>query len=289
MKNRFEHYLHDMAGRCSPGTVKRVRVMLGDFMRWLERQGVNEWYEVTDAHLRAWAAWKSTAIAPRTMHTYKLEVRSFLRWLYRNGYVLVNPWDESLVRKRPPYRMRKAPTVEQTKRVLDKVAENPRIGARDRAILELAYGSGLRRGELQRLNLSDIRDDWLRVRGKGDRERVVPMGERAKKELLRYAATERTKAVSFTSMHEPALFVTWYGKRLGLDAFRYVLRRNGLNKTTTLHGLRHACATHMLKNGAGIAILQKILGHAKLSSTEIYTKVDRTDLAKSLLAFHPRG
>jgi site-specific recombinase XerD len=98
------------------------------------------------------------------------------------------------------------------------------------------------------------------------------------------------KAVSFTSMHEPALFVTWYGRRLGLDAFRYVLRRGGgLNKTTTLHGLRHACATHMLKNGAGIAVLQKILGHAKLSSTEIYTKVDRTDLAKALLAFHPRG
>lgn len=289
MKNRFEHYLQELAGHCSPGTVRRVRVMLGDFMRWCGKQGISEWYEVTEEHLREWVAWKATAIAPRTMHDYKLEVRSFLHWMYRGGYLLVNPWDESLLRKRPPYRMRKVPKVTQVEYVLDMVAENRMVGVRDRAILELAYGCGLRRCELQRLNLADIRDDWLRVRGKGERERVVPLGVRAEKELLRYVATERVKAVAFSSVHEPALFLTRYGTRLGLDAFGCVLRRGGLNKTTTLHGLRHACATHMLGNGAGIAVLRKLLGHAKLSSTQIYTEVDRSDLVNMLMTCHPRG
>jgi integrase/recombinase XerD len=289
MKNRFERYLRELSGRCTPGTVKRVRVTLGGFMQWLELQGVSEWYEVTGEHLRAWAAWKSAAILPQTMHGCKREVRSFLRWMYRRGYVLVNPWDEALVDKRPPYRMRRVPTVVQAERALDKAGENRLVGVRDRAILGLAYGCGLRRGELQRLNLSDIRDDWLRVRGKGECERVVPLGAATKKELLRYAATERSRAASFSPVHETALFLTWYGRRLGLDAFGCILRRGGLNKTTTLHGLRHACATHMLRNGASIAVLRKLLGHAKLSTTQIYADVDRSDLAKLLLVYHPRG
>jgi site-specific recombinase XerD len=289
MKNRFEHYLRALSGRCASGTVLRVRVTLGEFMKWLHNHGVGQWYEVTGDHVCAWAGWKSATVRPRTMHDYKLEVRSFFAWMYRNGYLLVNPWDDSISGKRPPYGRRRVPTVRQAKTLLEKAALHKRLGTRDRAILEVAYGCGLRRKELYGLNLSDIREDWLRVRGKGGRERVVPLGEAAKQSVMTYIAAERTKAVSFSSMHEPALFVTYYGTRLGLDSYSYVARRYGFTRTTTLHGLRHACATHMLKNGASIVVLQKMLGHAKLSSTEIYTNVDTSDLTRTIQTFHPCG
>jgi integrase/recombinase XerD len=290
MRNRLEQYLQVLAGRCAPLTVKRVRVVLDGFISWLWERGLTQWYELTPEHVRGWASWKAGSVRPATLFYYKREVRALLQWLYRGEYLLVNPWDETLDCKRLPYNPRRTPTVAQAGDVLEQVGRGEgRCIARDRAILELAYSSGLRRKEIQRLNLADIREDWLRVRGKGDRERLVPLGWHAKQWLLRYIGRERTRAAQLRTGREPALFLTWYGTRLGTDAYGSILKRWGLTHICTLHGLRHACATHMLRNGADIRLLQRLLGHRKLSSTQIYTRVDRTDLARMLAERHPRG
>ena len=289
MRNRFEHYLEYLSGYCRPTTVKRVRWMIGDFIRWLENHTVNQWYEVTVHHIRQWLSEKSSSVKARTLFNYKQEVKSFLSWMYRNEYLLINPWDTALESKQPSYNTRYVPTVKQAEMVLDTVGTYGMHPARNRAVLELAYGCGLRRYEIWQLNVADIRDTWLRVRGKGDRERLVPLGKQAKKWILYYTATERNHYVQFKNTYEPALFLSRYGTRLGLDSYCYILRKDNLNRICTLHGLRHACATHMLANGANIRILQKLLGHRKLSSTQIYTKVDTTNLKELLQKYHPRG
>ncbi len=289
MRNRYEQYLRQLRGRCARLTVKRVRYILGAFMAWLGEQGLSQWHELTPEHVRAWVAANAGTLQPSTLFDYKREVRALLVWLYRNEYLLVNPWDESLDGKRPAYNPRRIPTVEQARTLLERVGAQGRCGVRDRAILELAYGSGLRRKEIQRLNLTDVREDWLRVRGKGERERVVPLGAQTKKWLIRYIAVERAHAAQFNPVRDPALFLSHYGTRLGVDAYGFIFRRAGVTRICSLHGLRHACATHMLRNGADIRLLQKLLGHRKLSSTQLYTHVDRSDLVSLLDRHHPRG
>ena len=289
MHNRFEHYLEYLNSYCKPTTVKRVRYMVGDFVYWLENHLVTHWYDVTANHIRQWLAEKSSTVKARTLFNYKREVKNFLAWMCRNDYLLVNPWDSTLNSKQPPYNTRYVPTVKQAETVLDTVGTYGMHPARNRAVLELVYGCGLRRREIWQLNVADIRDTWLRIKGKGDRERLVPLGKQAKKWILYYTATERNHYVQFKNTYEPALFLTRYGTRLGLDSYGYILRKDNLNRICTLHGLRHACATHMLANGANIRVLQKLLGHRKLSSTQIYTKVDTSNLKELLQKYHPRG
>jgi len=286
MNNRYEHYLTCLKGRVAPSTLVRVRYTLKQLLQWLKKNNVTQWYEVTAEHLQKWVAEKAAKVAPMTLYDYKQEVAKFLTWLYREGYLLVNPWPKELDGKRPAYRMRKVPNVEQANKVLA-VVDGGRNHRRNTAILEVAYGCGLRRQELQRLNISDVRDEWLRILGKGEKERLVPLGKQARRAVLSYMATER--AYYLKNPHEQALFLSCYGRRLGVDSFGYILKREKLNKITTLHGLRHACATHMLRNGANIRTLQKLLGHSKLSSTQIYTELDTTDIAKMLNWYHPRG
>lgn len=266
--------------------------MLGDFLRWLEEQTghpVHHWYDVTVLNVHHWLAQKSGTVKARTLYNYKQEVKNFFGWLYRNGYLLVNPWDTTLDSKQPPYVTRRIPTVNQTEAILETAGASDMHAARNRAVLEIAYGCGLRRKELWKLNVNDIRDTWLKVKGKGGRERVVPLGEQARKWILFYIAKERNYYLQFNNVYEPALFITRYGTRLGLGSYWYILCKDNLNRTTTLHGLRHACATHMLTNGANIRVLQKLLGHRKLSSTQIYTKVDSSNLKELLKKYHPRG
>ena len=128
----------------------------------------------------------------------------------------------------------------------------------------------------------------LRVRGKGSRDRLVPVGRHARRWLQRYIDGERAAALE-DAPPEAALFVGIEGKRLQPTGYSQILKKGKLNRTTTLHGLRHACATHMLRNGASIRVLQKLLGHCQLSSTQIYTKVDGNDLRNLIDQYHPRA
>lgn len=290
MHQVLEHYLEDKMSSCRPRTVTRITYVLGMFETWIcDTEKLHYWYEVSADHIARWVAMKSRTVQIRTLFFYRDEVRQFFRWLYDAEYLLVNPWDESLESKRPPYKMRRAPSVAQAETILQKVVEQRHNALRDRAILEIVYGCGLRRREVAQLNISDMREEWLKVRGKGDRERLVPLGAQARQWITLYMKEDRSEIVLQKNIYEEALFLTREGTRLGVASYGYILSKHNLSKVTTLHGFRHACATHMLRNGANIRLLQKLLGHKKLSSTELYTKVDTRSMKRALSLYHPRG
>jgi integrase/recombinase XerD len=166
------------------------------------------------------------------------------------------------------------------------------LGIRDRAIFELLYSSGIRAGELRNLTLDDldINHGELRInRGKGAKDRIVPLGEVASDYLEFYLKEARPKLAPSA---QTALFVTKSGRKLGKtdlsDLTERYRARAGMKKYFTPHSLRHTCATHLLKGKADIRQIQEILGHASIANTQIYTRVEVTDLKKVLKNCHPR-
>jgi len=167
------------------------------------------------------------------------------------------------------------------------------LGARDHACLELMYATGLRASELVRLDLKDVNYDTsvIRVCGKGGKERIIPFGSEAAKSLTRYCekAREHWKSKHAT---EQALFLNRLGRRMSRQALWGILKKisrtAGIQKTLYPHIFRHSFATHLLENGADLRALQEMLGHADVSTTQIYTHVDRGRLKKIHQRFHPR-
>ncbi len=166
-------------------------------------------------------------------------------------------------------------------------------GLRDRAMLELLYATGLRVSELVRLNLTglNLHQGVVRVSGKGGRERIVPLGEEAAHWLERYLVRSRPQLLAGRS--SPALFVTRRGGPMTRQAFWYLIKRHarraGIGPDLSPHTLRHAFATHLLNHGADLRVLQMLLGHSDLSTTQIYTHVARERLKALHAAHHPRG
>lgn len=218
-------------------------------------------------------------------------VRSFYRWLLREGRVPVNVGKLLRTPKMP----RKLPVVqsaEETNQLIDAVAAQPferPFPERDLAIFELLYGCGLRVSELVGLDLADIdrQERWLRVRGKGRKERQTPFGGKAAAALEGYLAVRQPAA------GETAVFVGSRGKRLGDRAVRkivkfyatYVMGDSSLHP----HSLRHAYATHLLGDGADLRSIQELLGHARLSTTQRYTQVSLEDLMAVYDKAHPKA
>ena len=167
------------------------------------------------------------------------------------------------------------------------------IGVRDRAMLETLYGAGLRVSELISLELNSINLDngWVRLTGKGSRERLVPLGEYAVDWIQRYLNTYRTKLLKNRVSND--LFVTSRGKRMTRQAFWLNIRKyaaqTGIQSDITPHSLRHSFATHLLNHGTDLRTIQQMLGHSSLSTTQIYTHVSKQRLADLLSQHHPRG
>jgi integrase/recombinase XerC len=219
-------------------------------------------------------------------------VRSFYRWLLREGRVPVNV--PKLLRT--PKMPRKLPAVqsaEETNKLIDAVATQPLerpFPERDLAIFELLYGCGLRVSELAGLDLTDIdtSERWLRVRGKGRKERQVPFGAKAALALERYMPVRQPVALA-----ETAVFLNSRGKRLGDRAIRTIVKfySTHLMGDSSLHphSLRHAYATHLLGDGADLRSIQELLGHARLSTTQRYTQVSLEDLMAVYDKAHPKA
>jgi integrase/recombinase XerD len=167
------------------------------------------------------------------------------------------------------------------------------LGLRDRAMLEVMYASGLRVSELVQLSLDQFnpRQGLVRIIGKGDKERLVPLGEEALEWLERYLNTARAELAQ--GRHSEALFITRRGGGMTRQAFWYLIKRYalqaGIHKTLSPHMLRHSFATHLLNHGADLRVVQMLLGHANLSTTQIYTHVARERLKDIHEQYHPRG
>jgi integrase/recombinase XerD len=220
-------------------------------------------------------------------------LRTFFRFLIRERTTASNPARE-IENPRSWVRLPSYLRPEEVRRLLGAVSEEiSRYPHRDAALLELVYATGLRVGEVTTLRLDSIRPDLgiLKCLGKGSRERIVPVSRSALEAVDRYLEKERPRLVRGT--RTDLLFVSRAGKPLGREDVRAFLRKYahaaGIASRLTPHTLRHSFATHMVQNGADLRIVQEILGHVKVETTEIYTHLSKHDLKAAHRKFHPRG
>ena len=281
-------------------TRRAYAIDLGQFARWAGGRGlVPEVVGTRD--LRRYAAGLSErGGAPSTVARKIASLRSFYRSLVEHGRVQQNPADLLTAPKRPRRLPRTLKPVEVA-RLLDRVPTSTPLELRDRALFELAYSSGLRAEELVNLDVAslDYDDEQVRVEGKGGKTRIVPVGEPALNALRAYAERGRpalspTRSGAGTAGGaEPALFLSKSGRRLSTSDVRRRLRvwarHAAMQAGASPHWLRHSFATHLLEGGADLRAIQELLGHASLSTTQVYTQVESARLRTVYSRSHPRA
>jgi integrase/recombinase XerD len=265
-------------------------LQLADFLR--RRDHSLGWQGVTLDHLRSWLENLSgNHLSQGTISRKISTIRSFFKFCKRSKIV---PENIALFLKRP-HCHRVLPdslSVGEIESLLGTPDATNSLGIRDSAMLELMYSSGLRVSELCELLMQaiDLENKFVRVYGKGSRERIVPVGRVGVEKLAKYLSLSRPKLVShFTGSH---LFITIRGRKISRKTFWLHLKKYaqlaGITKNVKPHSLRHSFATHMLENGADMRAIQEMLGHASISTTQIYTAVDRRRLISGHEKFHPR-
>jgi len=237
-------------------------------------------------------------LAPSSIARGVVAVRSFHKFCAREGLADTDP-SEDVGTPRVAQGIPKALDEDEVEQLLGAVAGDDPLAQRDRALLELLYGTGIRISEAVGLDLADIdlEDAMLRVVGKGDKERVVPVGKSAREALAAYMGDGRLALRSTRARGRAAggdaLFLNARGGRISRQACWTIVRRAGdrvaLGARLSPHVLRHSCATHMLDHGADLRVVQELLGHASISTTQVYTKVTPSRLRAVFEAAHPRA
>ena len=283
----------------TPATMGRVDKHLGLFARWCAERGIGDPSEVSRAVVDRYQRWlyhyrkaNGKPLGRSTQHSRLSGLKVFFGWMARHRHLEVNPASELELPRFVQGLPTEALSIGEVERVLAVPDVETALGVRDRAILETLYASGIRRSELVGLDLGDLDAEraWLVVRkGKGGKDRVVPLGERALAWVSRYLEDVRPQLV--TSRSPSVLFLNGLGETFSLDGLTQLVRRyvetSGVGKRGACHLLRHTMATLMLEGGADVRYVQEMLGHAKLETTQIYTHVAIGRLAAVHAATHP--
>jgi integrase/recombinase XerD len=274
-------------------TLESYRRDLLQFAQWLETQGVADLFAVEQSAVQGYLAYKFRSKARASSAARLLSaLKRFYRYAVRQGTVQTDP----TLRVDAPKLSRQLPktlTEADVEALLAAPPTDEALGLRDRTMLEVLYASGLRVTELVTLRVPQVSRDMgvVRVMGKGAKERLVPLGEEALAWLERYLINARPQLLGQRT--SDGLFVTARGEMMTRQAFWYLLKRYaivaGLNKPLSPHTLRHAFATHLLNHGADLRVVQLLLGHADISTTQIYTHVARERLKSIHQQHHPRG
>lgn len=280
----------------SPNTTAAYRRDLDAYCGFLLERGVTSPDSVGRDDLTAYVAWlQDSGYAPATVERRVASVKSLHKFLVREG-VTVNHPTASLPLPKKPDRLPDVVSIADMDRLLSQPFPEGPAGHRDRAMLEMLYGCGLRVSELCGLDLADVEtsDGFLRVFGKGGKERIVPLAGEAARAYAEYLAHGRPFLRSKGGKRRPdpdAVFLNSRGQRLTrVTVFTYVRAYGGrVGLAIHPHTLRHSFATHMLEGGADLRALQEMLGHADISTTQVYTHVDRAHLREEYLSTHPRA
>jgi len=278
------------------GAADRTRRAYGtdaaELAAWATANGLNP-ENVDYKALRRWAARLSQrGAAPRTMARKLASTRSLFRSLVEHGQIAANPAD-LLPAPKLPHSLPKTLKPADISRLLEKIPAATPLEQRDRALFEIAYSSGLRAEELVDLNTSSIDFDaeQVRIEGKGGKTRFVPVGEPALRSIAAYL--ERGRPALQSAEPDPALFLSKSGKRLSTSDVRRRLRVWARHASTQTgvhpHALRHSFATHLLEGGADLRAIQEMLGHASISTTQVYTRVESARLRAAYAKSHPRA
>jgi integrase/recombinase XerC len=277
----------------SPYTVRNYSQEIEQFFDFLEDEGVDSWDGVDRQVLRRYLLWlRKEGYVEASMARKLSELRSFCRYLLQEGLLPSNPFD-MVSSPKVPKRLPRYLKAEEVEALLHAPDVSTPLGQRDRAILELLYAAGVRLSELVSLNLANLSLDTgqMVVWGKGGKERVVLLGVPAVRALQDYIRDGRAKLLRKKTTD--ALFLNRFGGRLSRRSIGLILDKYsklaGLWRKVTPHLLRHTFATHMLEGGAGLRVVQELLGHAQPTTTEIYTHVTPGRLREVYLKTHPRA
>jgi integrase/recombinase XerD len=292
------HFEWMLVSGYSADTVRARRVALRHFIAWAAERGLAEPREITkpvleryQRHLFYYRKPDGKPLTIGSQHAMLAPLKTWFRWLARENHLLFNPASELQLPRLPKRLPRAILSVQEVEAILAEAEPANPQGLRDRAMLELLYSTGLRRMEAANLALYDVDPTRGLVfvrEGKGGRDRVVPIGERALAWLDRYLIEARPLLMTTPN---DALFVTDYGEPAPPEYVAARVKRYmefaGIRKPGATHLFRHAMATHMLEAGADVRVLQVLLGHAKLDTTEIYTHVSIEHLRAIHAATHP--
>jgi integrase/recombinase XerD len=282
------------AGEChlAENTVAAYRRDLRRFFQWLDGRSIPK---LTIRDLADYAGWlHARELAPASIARHIVSLKVFLRYLQLEG-VIEDNLAELLGSQKLWQRVPQVLSPEQVDRLLESPVAGDPFWRRDRALLELLYATGCRASEAATMRLQDLRlaEKFCICRGKGNKERVVPLGARAIEALNRYLEQERATLVGRAQPAADWVLLSYRGRRLRRERIWELLKRYaarvGVPPEVSPHTLRHSFATHVLAGGADLRQVQEMLGHASIATTQIYTHVDISRLKAVHKKFHPRG
>ena len=299
-RSEFQNYLRDffihlrMERNLSENTISAYSIALKRYITFLEDKGIKNADEVSHDVVEAmFTLLSSIGLSSRSVAQNLSALKAFHRFLE----------DEDITKKDPtqnfqtPRMSKKLPQVleySEINRILNSIDSSSLIGIRDRTMFEVLYGAGLRVSELIDLNIGNIfkEEGFIRVIGKRSKERIIPLGEEAFRWIGLWVSDARPQIAKMGSSGD-YLFLNARGKRMTRDGFFKLFKkqidRAGIKKDVSPHTFRHSFATHLLEGGADLRSVQEMLGHASISTTQIYTHLDREYLKEVHKTFHPRG
>ncbi len=295
MEELLQAYLYHLSVEkgLADNTLDSYQRDLNQYLAYLQKNGIISLEETSRDHITAYLAKQQEAgKAPSTIGRSLASLRSFYRFLIKEQVVQENPameLDAPRTQKKLPHVL----SLSDIELLLEQPRTDSPLGIRDKAMLELLYATGIRVSELVSLNLNNanMKMGFLRCDGKGGKERMIPLGSVAIYYLQIYLQNGRTKY--HKNRAEKALFLNQQGKRLTRQGFWKILKKHvcsaGINAEITPHTLRHSFATHLLENGADLRSVQEMLGHADISTTQIYTQVTRNKIKEVYKQTHPRA
>jgi integrase/recombinase XerD len=278
----------------SQNTIESYKRDIQRLLDFLESKGIDDLNDVNKTILSNFFSTLNTiGLSTKSIARNYSSIKSFFRYLSINDFIQNNPalkFKGPKISVHPPEVL----SFSEINKILDQPNTKTLLGIRDKAMLEIAYATGVRVSELLNLKKSDLflKDEVVRIFGKGSKERLVPIGSNAIYWMEQYLTKVRpVLAKRFES--KDYVFLNNRGKKLSRMGFFKILRgyvvQAGIDKNVHPHTIRHSFATHLLERGADIRVVQELLGHSKISTTQIYTHIDRTMLRETLIKYHPRG
>ncbi|WP_284640373.1 site-specific tyrosine recombinase XerD [Paenibacillus silviterrae] len=296
MKNELQTFIHYLSVErgLAQNTLFSYERDITQYLNFLEKAGITSLKESTKVHISNYLMkLKQLGRASATLSRSMVSIRAFYQFLVRERML---DHDPSLHMETPKLekRLPKVLTVQEVETLLEAPQTTSPNGMRDKAMLELLYATGIRVSELISLDLQSVNlgMGFIRCIGKGSKERIVPIGRMASHFLTAYIETMRPKLLK-QSKTEEALFINHLGTRITRQGFWKIIKRYAMEanimKEITPHTLRHSFATHLLENGADLRAVQEMLGHADISTTQIYTHVTRSKMKEVYDRTHPRA
>ena len=276
----------------SKNTLNSYRFDLSIFVSWLAETKKIELLDVSELEIQEFLAFKFPTSKSRSISRLLATLRRFFRFLLRENKIKEDP-TLKIQTPKIPKSLPKSLSEDEVEGLLEAPDIKTDVGMRDRSMLELLYACGLRVSELVGIQLTEVilSDGVIRVTGKGSKTRLVPMGEEAVDWIKKYLAEARQNILN--KQTSKFLFVTNRGGEMTRQAFWYLIKKYALmaniDKPMSPHILRHAFATHLINHGADLRVVQMLLGHSDISTTQIYTHVARERLKKLHQEHHPRG